>query len=531
MKRIAIAGNSNLVTLAAKLKSTHSVDLVEEFKLQAFLDGLSKQDQKCLYDSILIVVQGEELIHPLGNESKFVELIRLIEKAVERQGSCSFIVTGLTLRYRNNGVGRGVEGSESTRSLMKARWTVECLEMQERFANLRFISAAEEISNAETLSRDAYWFAGRIFYSDRYNEWILSQIEEDSKLKELERKKVLAIDLDDTLWGGVVGEEGPNGIALSEEPDGKPYRDFQRVVRHLKEAGVLLVIISKNELGDVREAFKENKLMILQEDDFVFISCDWREKAERLVEIAEEIGLTADSFVFVDNSPYEREMMRKSLPDVEVPDFPQKSEDITRWAMEQLVQRYFAVASVTEADVGRTRSYVQRAKRAKHVEQEGIDCGARELLGASISVSKSTHKETTRIHQLVQRTNQFNVNPVRYTLDELTKMIESDEYELFSGYYEDRFGSEGLVAVGIANIKEGMIENIMCSCRVIGRGLEEKLLQATVQSISDRGWGEVKAKFTKTRKNGMCSRFYSANGFTMKDESPEAVTWNKTLSQ
>lgn len=223
----------------------------------------------------------------------------------------------------------------------------------------------------EKLTSPALWYAGRIRYTAYMFKALAKLIDEALRAYANKARKVLLLDLDGTLWGGIVGELGPTGIDLSEEGKGACYRDFQRQVKALKATGVLLAIVSKNNPADVDEVFEQNSLMIVRRDDFVSIDASWRSKPESILDVAETLNLGLDSFVFIDDNPVERAIVREALPEVVVPDFPTSVETLTRWFVEDVVRPYFGRYRITTEDLDKTQQY--RANEARRRFAQDFD--------------------------------------------------------------------------------------------------------------------------------------------------------------
>ena len=216
----------------------------------------------------------------------------------------------------------------------------------------------------ESLVSNAFWYVGRIRYTAKMFDLLGQAIKQALNAHAQKSRKVLVLDLDNTLWGGIVGEVGALGIALGEDGPGRCFRDFQRALKALRKTGVLLVAASKNNASDVNEVFEKNTMMILRRDDFAAIRANWQPKAENIVAIADTLNLGVDSFVFIDDNPVEREEVTRFLPEVAVPDFPSRLEDLTDWLFREVVSVHFGRYTVTPRTPPRPNS-IARMKRAE----------------------------------------------------------------------------------------------------------------------------------------------------------------------
>ena len=227
---------------------------------------------------------------------------------------------------------------------------------------------------------DAFWYVGRIRYTAKMFDLLGQTIKRALNAHAQKSRKVLVLDLDNTLWGGIVGEVGALGIALGEDGPGRCFRDFQRALKAIRKTGVLLVVVSKNNASDVDEVFEKNNMMVLKREDFVIIRANWQSKAENIVAIADTLNLGVDSFVFVDDNPVEREEITRFLPGVAVPTFPDRRGDLTDWFLRDVVSAHFGKYKITGEDTAKTEQYRAndaRRKMAMNFDLDGYLGGAR----------------------------------------------------------------------------------------------------------------------------------------------------------
>ena len=275
----------------------------------------------------------------------------------------------------------------------------------------------------ESLISSAFWYSARIRYTARMFDLLADTIRAGLDAHAQRCKKVLVLDLDDTLWGGIVGECGPLGIALSEDQVGLCYRDFQRCIKAVTRTGVLLAIVSKNNEADVQEVFERNNMMILQRDNFAAICANWKPKAENIVDIAQQLNLGVDSFVYIDDNPVEREAVRKFLPEVTVPDFPERPELLASWFTQQIVPTWFGKYAISQEDATKTQQYRANAARQKLAASFDLDSYLAEL-GIECSIEVDPADRLVRAAQMTQKTNQFNLTTRRYEVTDLARFVE-----------------------------------------------------------------------------------------------------------
>jgi FkbH-like protein len=329
-------------------------------------------------------------------------------------------------------------------------------------------------------------------------------------------KKCLVLDLDNTLWGGVVGDDGLEGIVVGEgSAAGEAHLALQRYAKQLKERGVILAICSKNEASIAEAVFDNHPEMVLRRSDIAAFQVNWDDKARNLKAIAARLNIGIDSLVFVDDNPVERARIRQSLPMVAVPELP---EDIAQYVRCLANAGYFEAVAFTSEDRGRARQYAQNAER--EALRESAQTMDEFLRGLKMTVvfGPFTAVDHTRIVQLINKTNQFNTTTRRYSSDEITKITNLPEALTLEFRLVDRIGDNGLVCTMILRptteddaVLE--IENWVMSCRVFGRQLEFEAMNIAVEEARRRGARAIIANYFATAKNGVIRELYPNLGF------------------
>jgi FkbH-like protein len=374
----------------------------------------------------------------------------------------------------------------------------------------------------DALVSNAFWYAGRIRYTSRMFRLLAETIERALAAHAHRSRKVLVLDLDNTLWGGIVGETGALGIDLSEEGQGRCYRDFQRSLKAVQKSGVLLAIASKNNIADVEEVFDRNRMMILRREDFAVIRANWEPKAENIVAIAKTLDLGTDSFVFIDDNPVERGAIQKFLPEVAVPAFPDRIEDLQSWFLREVAPTYFGKYAVTAEDAAKTEQYRAKAARERLAASFDLD-GYLAELGIECNIHVNDRSRLVRAAQMTQKTNQYNLTSRRYDVADLARFVDSVDHAVLMLDYRDRFGDEGAVSLAIVDLAEGRIDTFLQSCRVIGRKVEQRLLHKALDLCRERGLQKVIGEYIPTSKNTMVASFYEENGFKRLQTSAEGA--------
>ncbi len=333
-------------------------------------------------------------------------------------------------------------------------------------------------------------------------------------------RKVLCTDLDNTLWGGVLGEEGPEGIATGSAFPGNCYLEYQKYLKQLSSRGILLAIVSKNNEADVREAFQLRAAdLALTLDNFVGLKITWDEKAKAIRELAQELSLGLDSFVFVDDNPVECEAIRQQLPDVAVISAPVEEP----WRLVELLsqQSFFDTAVVTDDDLNRVGEYKAQAQRA----QLESSASNRDEFLASLEIvctfQSALQAPLARSVQLLAKTNQFNVTTRRRSSSEIEDFASNGQAWVIR--VRDRFGDAGVVGLALARNQGDTchIDSFLLSCRVIGRGIETALLAFIAENAQRKGATRIAGEFIPTKKNAPSASFFADHGFMEKSRSQE----------
>lgn len=347
-------------------------------------------------------------------------------------------------------------------------------------------------------------------------------------------KKVLVLDLDNTIWGGVVGETGPLGIEIGDSPSGEAYRSLQSYAKALSRRGCVLAVCSKNNPADAREPFEQNPGMVLALDDIAAFEASWDPKAVAIRRIAQTLQLGLDSFVFVDDNPAEREHVRQMLPEVEVVEMPLEPSEYVR-AIEGGL--WFEAVSLTAADTERAQQYLLEAKRREISTQFTSMEDYLQSLDMVADARPINEEDLPRVVQLIGKTNQFNLTTRRHSTEVVERMMHDPNTVSFTVRLRDRFGDYGLVALLIAATDPDMdarvlkIDTWLMSCRVIGRTVEEYCLNAIVEAARSRSVTRLIGQYIPTKKNGLVKDLFDRLGFENLGESEDgAVHYELDLS-
>lgn len=332
-------------------------------------------------------------------------------------------------------------------------------------------------------------------------------------------KKALAIDLDNTMWGGIVGDDGVEGLSIGNETSkGQIYMEFQQYLKRIQKGGILLNIISKNEEENAKAGLNHPG-MVLKPDDFISIKANWEPKSQNLVNMASELSLGVDAFVFVDDNPAEREIIRQQVPGVGIPEL-EKAERYIR-AIDRA--GYFEMTSFSADDVKRNEMYKENAQRANLQSKFSDYSEYLKSLEMVAEIRAFQPVYLDRLAQLTNKSNQFNLTTLRCTRDEIESMSNSDEYITLYGKLEDKFGDNGVVTVviGKKNGEELDIILWLMSCRVLKRDMEFAMMDELASEAASAGLKTIKGHYYPTAKNGMVKEFYSTQGFEKISEDAD----------
>ncbi|GGL05804.1 HAD-IIIC family phosphatase [Streptomyces flaveus] len=335
-------------------------------------------------------------------------------------------------------------------------------------------------------------------------------------------KKVLVVDLDNTLWDGILGDDGPDGIAVSGTYRGEAFGAFQRLVKQLGSQGVLLAVCSKNDQEPVERVLADHPDMVLRPDDFVAITANWRPKDGNLREIAARLNLGTDSLVFADDSPFECGLVASSVPEAAV---VRLDEEPALHIDRLLADGWFDTRELTEADRQRAGQYRADAGRRELLDSADTMEEYLQALDVRVAVAPVTEPDVARISQITLRTNQFNLTTRRLQPADVRRLLDSPRHLVLAVRSRDRFGDNGVVgAVFAERDDDGLrIDNVLLSCRVFARGIEQAALGALLAHARDTGAPAAFASYRPTAKNHKMREFYPSLGFETVGETADGA--------
>ena len=364
------------------------------------------------------------------------------------------------------------------------------------------------------------WYVSRSVFKQSAYPAIVADIMRYVRSAMGRMKKCVALDLDNTLWGGVVGEDGFDGIELGDSYPGNCFKDFQRELLKLHHRGILLVINSKNNEADALRVIDDHPDMVLRRKHFAAMRINWTDKATNLRELAAELNIGLDSFLFLDDNPVECALVRRECPECEVIQVPDRP-----YLMAQVVADLPEVDNIRLTDEDKRKGEMYRAQAARReLEQSSATPDLKEFLRElqmKVAIEPATSFSIPRIAQLTQKTNQMNTTTRRYTEAQVQSFVTDPECGVYSVSASDRFGDHGIIGVLILQ-HEGVdcrIDAFLLSCRVIGRGIEETVLEFAAAQARERGRHRLVGEFIPTAKNAPAADVFPKAGFTKIDDT------------
>ena len=379
------------------------------------------------------------------------------------------------------------------------------------------------------------WSAGRYWYAAKYPfATTMIPLYADNLMRIVaaqmgRSRRVLVLDLDNTMWGGIVGDDGIEGLALgSGSALGEAHSALQRMALSLKQRGIILCVSSKNDEAIALDAFRNHPEMILKEDDIVAFRVNWDDKAANIKLIADGIDLGLESFVFLDDNPAERKRVRDALPAVAVPELP---EDPSEWLAVFQAAGYFEQTSFSREDQLRAGFYKANALRAAQMERIGNHDDYLRSLGMTLSIAPFDAAGRKRIAQLIAKSNQFNLTTRRYSEAEIAALQSDPDALTIQARLEDIFGDNGMISAVICRQTGPRLEvdTWIMSCRVLGRRVEETILQYMVEQARLKGVTEIIGRYVPTARNGLVRGHFEKLGFVQIEARNEETTWRLSV--
>ena len=523
--RIHVLSNVNLAPLVPRITG-HEVTLGDYGDV---LRTLTDPNTNFVAEVLMVLLDGDELMDSGDLSAEIPTVIDSFAKSHPEM----MVITSTICPSPSTSSTYEISQTKDGRSAQGRAYESAIVEVATANANVIIfdVKLVFDKYGREKLTSSTFWYAGRIPYTTLWFEECGRYVAGLLDAYAGRTRKVLVCDLDGTLWGGILGEDGPSGIALGEDGVGKCYRDLQRQIKTLLENGALLALTSKNNRTEVDDVFTGHPMMILQPEDFVATRVGWGDKVSSLVAIAEDLSLGLDSFVFLDDNPVERAMISENLPAVAVPDFPTRPELLLEWFVDEVAFPYFPRVRVLDSDRNKTAQYQARNERISEAESV-VDLDAFiERLEIQLDIRTDDEFSVERAAQMTQKTNQFNLTTKRCTPDQIKAWMNSNDHAVFTLAYQDRFGDEGIVGLAVIALSTADIPVFLLSCRIIGRKVERSLLRCIEEFAVQNDLTEIKCLFVPTEKNSVSAEFLNESGWVIeKAEVAGGISYRKDLS-
>lgn len=518
--RISVLSNINLDSLVNRLKGKYDVYKPDGYGIwmQELLNNQSE-----LYhfqpDVVFIIIDCEELYKGLYTKEaiceKTTQHFSYLSQVIVAHPTVSFFVSTADTPIKKI---KGLKEFGFERYIEYA-WNQNLLELNDKYDNIFLMDLKRlvEAMGRNDFYSDKLWYLGGMKYSMKAEKSLDREIDRLLNGMSENKKKCIILDLDNTLWGGVIGEDLFCGIRLAEYKDGAQYKDFQKRLKELKELGVILCIASKNNYDDAIEVIKNHQHMVLKEEDFVILKINWNNKAQNIKEIAHELNIGLDSVVFIDDSIIERENVKKALPQVVVPEFPKDTAELEKFITE-IYYDYFYTLKITSEDAIKTKLYKTNIERMQLMESSSSYEDFLKSLDTKVTVKKVGENDILRITQLIHKTNQFNLTTRRYTETDVREMAASDKYLFLGISVEDRFGDNGVVGVVILEmLSQGAaaIDSFILSCRVMGRHIEDLVITLVEKLLLESCVDKLYSYYIPTKKNKPVESLFERLGYDL----------------
>lgn len=396
-------------------------------------------------------------------------------------------------------------------------------DLRENFSGVSYLDLDQLLMRvgSDSFFDDRLWYSSMFPFSPEGAQALTGAVASIAASTRFTKAKVIVLDADNTLWGGVIGEDGMHGIALGPDYPGRAFVDFQKRILEFQQRGFILALCSKNNPEDVAEVFRDHPHQLLKDEHFAAQRVNWTPKPENIASMAKELNLGLDSFIFVDDSDYECSAVRHSLKEVLVVQVPKRATEVPS-CLDALSR--LEITSLTKEDLEKTAMYAQERQRQSQLEQlsagEGSIDDYLESLKMHMTIGLNDRSVVPRLAQLTQKTNQFNLTTRRYSEQDVTDKIDDAGTAVYHFSLADSFGDSGIVGLAIVEgrgSERPVLDTFLMSCRVIGRKAEQAFLSYIVDDLGKEGAQHLAAQYLPTRKNVLVEKFLPDFGFLHED--------------
>ncbi|MRW94380.1 HAD-IIIC family phosphatase [Duganella sp. FT80W] len=475
------------------------------------------------FDNLLPSFEAQlESLDPAIIDAKEAEIRQRYRMVFDKARAVPTIYLGT---FHRMGSATEASGQDAV-TLVLARFNAALREEAAAYANIRVLDTEDIVRTVgQNAAFDArFYFRSKAPYTGVYMNELARRIAAAARGFGAHFYKVLALDCDNTLWGGVIGEDLLNGIKLGPyDYPGNIFWRMQQEFAALERQGILLALVTKNNPADVDEVLSKHPDMVLKDAQIVVKKVNWEDKPSNLRALAKELNVGLDSIIFLDDSSFECEAVRQQLPMVKTVQVPTTLSDYPRVVAE--IKSLFLAGGIAADSKGKTEQYRQRAGAEELKAQFSSQEEYLASLELKVELTRNARASAGRISELSQKSNQFNLTTRRYSVAEIEQMMDSDTHAVYSLVVSDKFGNAGLTGVAVIHYEGATanVENFLMSCRVIGRGVETGIWPRIVADAVQRGCTELRAEFIPSAKNAQVQDFYARLGMTLHETNSEGV--------
>ncbi|TRV03197.1 MAG: HAD-IIIC family phosphatase [Microcystis wesenbergii Mw_QC_B_20070930_S4] len=480
-------------------------------------------DEHVIFDELATPWHLKELEQALENKAQHLE--KIITQYTHNSQSLLILNTiPLSINRLNQFI------DYKSKAMFSAYWkefNARLLKLSHQFKGLLVIDIEPFLPDSQGLSDDRLSQYTKMHLTESLLYHYAQEISKISRALKGQSKKCLVVDLDNTLWKGVLGDDGIEGIEMSDSLVGEAYHHFQKVIKQLAAQGVLLAINSKNDQKNVKNVLQNHPKMVLRESDFLQIYANWSPKSDNIQSIAKSLNLSPDSLVFVDDSEFERNLLRCKIPEVTVIEIEQ---DPATFARSLLSGGWFNILEITQEDYSRNLKYSDEIKRQNFLtEFDSIEDYLKQL-ELEVELFTPGKSELARIAQLTLRTNQFNMTTQRYQEAEISEILQQPFSTIVGIHARDKFGDNGIIGAFFLHLDSEnkntlYLDNFLLSCRVFSRGIEILSLENILEQSKQTGIEKIYAEYCATLKNQKVRYFYKQHGFKIVEETENRILY------
>ncbi|PJI08688.1 MULTISPECIES: HAD-IIIC family phosphatase [Clostridium] len=506
--KIAIFSNINLNSIIEEAQNDFDVYKVSEHNawFQEIMD-LSSNLYRFRPECVFLILDGNEIVRSLDNSKKVLhKYLNCIEDVIKSNSDIKFFISSLDISSKNI----TDEKCEDENRMLECYWIQGLNNLKVRYRNTFILDLKkfiEEYGRREFYSKEL-WYFSREKFSKKGQQMIKDEIESLCNSVKGKRKKCIILDI--------------NNVFIKHAIKGSEFKktgfeNFEKRIKEIKDTGIMLSICSKNNVEDINNLFLCNRHGILRKSDFASIKFNWNSKVTNIKEICSELNIGTDSVVFISDNSIESELVKTHFNGITVQKFPNDIFELEDFIID-IYNKYFRILKTSNEDLMRTEMYMENAKREEQKkEMESLDKFLKNL-DMEITVRKANSKDTLRISQLTQKTNQFNLTNRRYGEAEINKLIKNNNFDVFAVEVKDKFGDNGMASVIVTkrkNKKQVVIDMFLMSCRVMGRKIEEQLMNFVEEMYRQKGCEEILAYYNYSKKNKPVERFYESMGYNI----------------